>query len=528
VCPAYADSPPASTDASDCRCNAGYARGEWGTCAPCAAGSYRGSQADASSCSPCPPNAFSAPASRQCACNSGYSQRRGGGAGGASNHSCVPCGPGHYKSAWGSEECEACARGKYLATSGGASGLACQFCPPGKYANTTAARVCTECSPGRFAAANGNDNEAACQLCDAGTYAGAAGSSACQDCPAGKYVETAGSKGEEACRSGSCAPNSMLPAGSRNASDCSCNAGYVLAERSAPAEAAAAKPHEPHCVPDAAARCSTCVPVRVVLLLPIARQAFTDHSQQSLQRAVAAAVQAPPAYVSIESIEAAAWVQRQRTGAGGARPGATARRQQAAAAIRVEVSIQVADSAAAGRLQDSFPLEKLNQELASLGLPPAVLESRPAATLDMQAGGGAGTGAQNATGESFLEALGFWQGVPVTVLLAAAGGVLLLLLLVAAYLVYRSRCKRCRPRRCRQRGGQECWWCCGCCLAPCKCWQARYHDGARNAPPSAARLAPPDKLPPPVPSGSDEACGGSGASAEHDPISCFICQARAL
>jgi hypothetical protein len=75
--------------------------------------------------------------------------------------------------------------------------------------------------PGEFT----SDGAGACQACAAGTYKAGSGNEACTDCGAGKYSAASGATAESTCSA--CTSNSDAPAGSDDASDCICNAGFT-------------------------------------------------------------------------------------------------------------------------------------------------------------------------------------------------------------------------------------------------------------------------------------------------------------
>jgi len=132
-CPANSDAPAASTNATDCTCNAGF----WATnggCTPCAAGTY---STGVAACRPCPSDSHSPASSASaadCRCNAGYALAGG---------NCSSCGTGMYSSA-GSE---------------------CAYCSAGKYSDVLAASMCTACSASHFQLEPG---AAKCAPCKAG------------------------------------------------------------------------------------------------------------------------------------------------------------------------------------------------------------------------------------------------------------------------------------------------------------------------------------------------------------------------
>jgi hypothetical protein len=66
-CPTYSNSPAASEELTDCKCNAGYSGPNGATCVVCAAGKYKNTVGDAS-CTTCPAGKYNAEA-RATACD---------------------------------------------------------------------------------------------------------------------------------------------------------------------------------------------------------------------------------------------------------------------------------------------------------------------------------------------------------------------------------------------------------------------------------------------------------------------------
>ena len=434
---------------------------------------------------------------------------------------CLQCPAGKYSGAVSSSSCVDCAAGKYVATQGNDEEADCVLCPAGKYSSSLGATepaACTECGPGKYLLSQGNDAQEDCILCEAGKYSarvGATEAATCVDCAAGKFLATRGSGEEADCTKGSCPPNSILPAGSSNQSECRCNAGYRYV---APANASASgrgRCAEERLESGAWQGCASCMSVRVVLLLPLSIADFDQDEQMRFREAVAAASQAPPAYVTILKIEAASSARR--------------RRHLLAEAVRVHVEIAAPNDNAARELQDSFPLDALNSQLVSRGLPPAKLSGAEGDSLAL---GPQGEGAVlNSTSEpGWMEALGSWEGIPVMMFVIAAGALLLLLSLVVSIFV-------CAQRRSRSRGGKcRCCFRASTCCSACPCLGGsrsccrRKHSGdsSRMATPSA-RAALDEGLPAPDPEIAQQTQGGAaGSDGSQDAVWCLLCQVVAL
>ena len=157
-----------------------------------------------------------------------------------SGGSCTPCDAGTY---WGTEgsyvattPCVNCANGKYSAA--GAS--VCTDCPAGKYAAANAAGLagCTACGGGTFTTITGATASGDCTgQCVAGKFT-AGGTSSCADCAAGTYSAAAaasctacGSTDTSVAGSSSCRATADCPAGyKKSGQQClPCAAGTITA-----------------------------------------------------------------------------------------------------------------------------------------------------------------------------------------------------------------------------------------------------------------------------------------------------------
>ena len=192
ACPAWATSPVASDNVTDCTCNTGYTGPDGGECTACPAGTYKDT-AGSAECSSCPSNSTSPAASgnvTDCVCDAGYTGSDG-------------------------DQCTACVAGKYKDTAGSAE---CSDCP--SYASSPlASDNATDCTCVK--GYTGPDGMT-CAACVAGTYKDVNGSSLCSQCSQGTYMESTGASGCKQCPS-----NSSSPVGASLLAHCACNAGYT-------------------------------------------------------------------------------------------------------------------------------------------------------------------------------------------------------------------------------------------------------------------------------------------------------------
>ena len=153
---------------------------------------------DAEGCDACP-ELSSSPAGSDavsdCTCNAGASGTDGG--------PCLPCAAGKYKSDTGSDACISCPANTNA--------------PAGSDAESDC--ILNTCNAGLTSDGNGG-----CAACAAGTYKAGSGNEACTDCGAGKYSAASGATADSTCSA--CTADSDAPAGSDDASDCFCNAGF--------------------------------------------------------------------------------------------------------------------------------------------------------------------------------------------------------------------------------------------------------------------------------------------------------------
>jgi hypothetical protein len=134
---------------------------------------------------------------------------------------CNACPAGTYNSEAGSSLCINCGAGKYRSTPAATAESNCIPCP----ANTFSFTANTErnncmCNAGYAAGENG----VACVACAAGSYKSAVGIGTCTSCAVNEYSTTLA---QVVPTCSSCPLNSKAPAGSDEATDCQCNAGYT-------------------------------------------------------------------------------------------------------------------------------------------------------------------------------------------------------------------------------------------------------------------------------------------------------------
>ena len=211
LCDSNANSPPGSTAAAACACNAGYTGANGGTCTACLRGQYKSNPGSAP-CSTCSANSYTAAEAQteqtSCKCDTGYTGPDGG--------TCTACVAGKFKNAVGSAVCLNCAQDDFAV----AGSDACSDCP----AHSTVAEgagvdlASCLCNAGYQPASGGG-----CEACSAGTYKDSVGTQTCQNCDAGSYSTTQSST---ACES--CMLDATSDAGSDARNDCRCNPGFTL------------------------------------------------------------------------------------------------------------------------------------------------------------------------------------------------------------------------------------------------------------------------------------------------------------
>ena len=140
---------------------------------------------------------------------------------------CVACPAGKYKSTVGGGTCVDCQAGKYRTGTGAIGDNLCIDCPANTFAfaGSTLQTDCM-CNAGYSGAANG----VACTACVAGTYKTGVGIGTCTNCALNEYSTTVA---QVTSTCSSCPAFAQAPAGSDEAIDCKCNAGYTGANGAA-------------------------------------------------------------------------------------------------------------------------------------------------------------------------------------------------------------------------------------------------------------------------------------------------------
>ena len=134
---------------------------------------------------------------------------------------CNACPAGTYNSEPGALTCTNCGAGKYRSTPAAAAESQCIACPANtfSFSGNTDINNCM-CNAGYSGAANG----VACDACAAGSYKTGVGIGTCTNCAVNEYSIT---PAQVVSTCSSCPSSSQAPAGSNEASDCQCNAGYT-------------------------------------------------------------------------------------------------------------------------------------------------------------------------------------------------------------------------------------------------------------------------------------------------------------
>jgi hypothetical protein len=134
---------------------------------------------------------------------------------------CNACPPGTYKVSDESTPCINCVAGKYRVLPAATAESSCIPCPANTFSFSPSTLV-TNCSCNAGYAAG--DNGLPCVACSAGTYKTSVGPGTCTNCAANEYSTTLA---QVTATCSSCPSNSKAQAGSDDASDCQCNAGYT-------------------------------------------------------------------------------------------------------------------------------------------------------------------------------------------------------------------------------------------------------------------------------------------------------------
>lgn len=253
-CPANTFSLSASTQHSNCSCNAGYSGAANGVaCDACVAGKYK-TAVGIGTCTNCAANEFSTvvaqvtstcsscPAFSQalagsdeavdCKCNAGYT--------GADGQTCRACVEGTFKPLVGASTCTLCGNNTYSSVVAATSSSVCLACQ----SNSTSLMGSTRqsdchCLRG-FLTNNLGAANATCEICSAGSYNSQLGATTCSKCGAGFKSSTPGAVSIETCTecgvntysaAGAaqceiCPSNTFAPARSDVLGDCKCLAGF--------------------------------------------------------------------------------------------------------------------------------------------------------------------------------------------------------------------------------------------------------------------------------------------------------------
>lgn len=219
-----------------CECSKGYTGSDDGrNCTACPPGSYKDNFGNAScvecpadtynpdvasgdlaNCEACPVNSISYGGSSSlfdCVCMEGWTGPDG-------SENCVACALGKYKEERGNQTCSSCPPNTYLDATGSFDAGDCTACDPNAQSPEASegATYC-KCNMGWL----GMDGEA-CVACAAGKYKDTAGNASCTDCSAGTYSEEASATSPATCLA--CHANSYSEIATSLKTGCTCNAGY--------------------------------------------------------------------------------------------------------------------------------------------------------------------------------------------------------------------------------------------------------------------------------------------------------------
>jgi hypothetical protein len=134
---------------------------------------------------------------------------------------CSACPAGTYKQSDENTPCINCVAGKYRVLPAATAESSCVPCPANTFSfSPTTLKTGCICNAGYSGATDGE----ICDACVAGKYKTTVGVGTCTDCAANEYSTTL-AQVTSSCLS--CPLNSKAPAGSDDATDCQCNAGYT-------------------------------------------------------------------------------------------------------------------------------------------------------------------------------------------------------------------------------------------------------------------------------------------------------------
>ena len=191
-----------NTRIHDCICGPGYT-GPYGppdslesrfffdrACTTCDRGKYKTAFGSAS-CVACPPSSYTKDAAStnysECMCNAGYT---------GPAHNCTPCLPGTFKDTLGSHTCSACPFDFFSGVGDGVGGAtSCTKCAPNSRSpRGSALKAACKCEPGYY-----GSNGGPCIKCEAGKYKDTEGPVACTACAANS-ISLAASTARSACQ----------------------------------------------------------------------------------------------------------------------------------------------------------------------------------------------------------------------------------------------------------------------------------------------------------------------------------------
>ena len=254
ACPANTFSFSASTQVTNCTCNAGYSgasdgiacdacvAGKYktgvgiGTCTNCALNEYSTTVAQVvPTCSSCPSSSQSPAGSDEasdCKCNVGYT--------GANGQACLACVQGTYKPDIGPSKCTLCGNNTYSSLVAASSSSVCLSCQSDSTSLMGSTRQADcKCLRG-YITKNLGSPGATCEMCTAGSFNSQLDATTCSTCGAGYKSSTPGAVDEESCvacgvneysdagaaQCDICPIGTSAPARSRLLSDCKCLAGF--------------------------------------------------------------------------------------------------------------------------------------------------------------------------------------------------------------------------------------------------------------------------------------------------------------
>ena len=196
----------ASTDSSDCLCDAGYQTLNDGGCEPCLPGTSKNGTGSIKPCAVCEVGKFAndmaATHCEDCAVGT-YTND-------TNSSECQTCGRGEYQNLTGQIECRPCTPGRFAANNGSEE---CSPCEPGSFSNAFNASTCIACQPGEF---QNLEAQTECNECEKGTFSSQPNAKECEDCEPGEFQRNKKQTTCVPCRAGTFA----LSGGSTECKDC--------------------------------------------------------------------------------------------------------------------------------------------------------------------------------------------------------------------------------------------------------------------------------------------------------------------